>query len=352
VTYLTFYIGEEFLQVSGVLSVVALGLALSAERTSISPEVEKFLHRFWGMLAYLANTLIFVLVVVVITENAMNGVDPADWILILALYCVTNVIRAIVIAVLSPLLNLVGAKVSWKSAAVMTWGGLRGAVSLALALMVYEEHALDPTGRSQSKVLLHTAGIVMLTLLVNATTVGRLLNALGMSEVSIAKRVSMGTALRRLEEVSMKNINTFKSDRFLADADWLLVEEKCCLSNPYQNVTDAEQDVEELTSLEGRTNTCPSCDERFPCEPTKKEKDEMMYEARMRLLKGQKTSYWRQFEQGMLSREAVRKLIEVVDAATDKDEGFIDTADIKKTWKVKKFWTKLKARLEQWKKDK
>lgn len=352
VTYLTFYIGEEFLQVSGVLSVVALGLCLSAERTSISPEVEKFLHRFWEMLAYLANTLIFFLVGVVITEKAIKGVDKEDWVLILALYCVLNVIRAMVMAVFSPLLNVVGSDISWKSAVVMTWGGLRGAVSLALALMVYEEHSLDPTGILQSKVLLHTAGIVMLTLLVNATTVKKLLKALGLSEVSVAKRISMGTALKRLEEVSLKSINTFKSDRFLADADWVLVEEKCGLQNPYQSVTDAEQDVEELTSFQDRTNTCPSCDERFPCEPTKKEKEEMMFEARMRLLKGQKTSYWRQFEQGMLSREAVRKLIEVVDAASDKEDGFIDTADIKKTWQVKKMWTKLKARLEQWKKDK
>ena len=36
--------GEE-LQVSGVVSVVVLGVTLSAERTSISPEVETFLQR-------------------------------------------------------------------------------------------------------------------------------------------------------------------------------------------------------------------------------------------------------------------------------------------------------------------
>lgn len=45
-TYLTFYIGEEVLGVSGVIAVVMLGIQINALRTSISPEVEVFLHRY------------------------------------------------------------------------------------------------------------------------------------------------------------------------------------------------------------------------------------------------------------------------------------------------------------------
>ena len=44
-TYMTFYIGEAFLKVSGVLAVVTLGIEISSRRSNISPEVEKFLHR-------------------------------------------------------------------------------------------------------------------------------------------------------------------------------------------------------------------------------------------------------------------------------------------------------------------
>ncbi|KAK2159754.1 hypothetical protein LSH36_147g09030 [Paralvinella palmiformis] len=44
-TYVTFYIGEVWLDVSGVLALVVLGVTLSASRASISPEVEVFLHR-------------------------------------------------------------------------------------------------------------------------------------------------------------------------------------------------------------------------------------------------------------------------------------------------------------------
>ena len=45
-TYITFYIGEGLFQVSGVLAVVTLGIELNSRRTSISPEVEAFLHRY------------------------------------------------------------------------------------------------------------------------------------------------------------------------------------------------------------------------------------------------------------------------------------------------------------------
>ena len=44
-TYVTFYIGESFFKVSGVLAVVTLGIEINSRRTNISPEVEVFLHR-------------------------------------------------------------------------------------------------------------------------------------------------------------------------------------------------------------------------------------------------------------------------------------------------------------------
>lgn len=48
-TYITFYIGEGLFEVSGVLAVVTLGIELNSRRTSISPEVETFLHRYMCM---------------------------------------------------------------------------------------------------------------------------------------------------------------------------------------------------------------------------------------------------------------------------------------------------------------
>lgn len=54
-TYLTYYIGEEVLGVSGVLAVVMLGIEINSQKTSISPEVEVFLHKYVGHLDFLVK---------------------------------------------------------------------------------------------------------------------------------------------------------------------------------------------------------------------------------------------------------------------------------------------------------
>ena len=68
---MTFYIAEHFLHVSGVLGLVSLGLLMaSVGRTRISPEVEHFLHEFWELFAFIANTLIFLIVGYIICCNS------------------------------------------------------------------------------------------------------------------------------------------------------------------------------------------------------------------------------------------------------------------------------------------
>ena len=54
-TYITFYIGEGLFEVSGVLAVVTLGIELNSRRTSISPEVETFLHRYMYVKQYIES---------------------------------------------------------------------------------------------------------------------------------------------------------------------------------------------------------------------------------------------------------------------------------------------------------
>ena len=108
-TYLTYYIGEEILEVSGVLAVVTMGVEINTKRTVIEPEVEEFLHRlaifenvhirllvlhrFWEIAGYIANTLIFVLVGVIISQEAFSGVTYNDWLYLFLLYVLISVIR-------------------------------------------------------------------------------------------------------------------------------------------------------------------------------------------------------------------------------------------------------------------
>ena len=70
-----------------------------------------------------------------------------------------------------------------------------------------------------------------------------------------------------------------------------------------------------------RHSLCPNCDTSVPNEPSAKEFSEMANDGRIRLIKAQKVSYWKQFEHGMLSREAVQALTAMGDSAMDEEGG-------------------------------
>ncbi|KAH3877178.1 hypothetical protein DPMN_001037, partial [Dreissena polymorpha] len=189
-------------------------------------------------------------------------------------------------------------------------------------------------------VLIHVSGVVFLTLIVNATTTFMLLRVLGMSDVSPAKRMSMANALRYLQDMREKTLNMLKTDRFLADAEWETVEKQTEVNDPYQT-TEEEAQIED--SLDIRKNACcPDCDATLPPQYSIKELRDMTNEAILRMLKAEKMSYWRQFEQGMLSREATRKLQECTEIASDTKGKFIDIEDIKNSWQMPSILPKLK----------
>lgn len=79
--------------VSGVCAVVLLGITMSSEKTCISPEILEEVHEFWEMLSYLANTVLFFITGIIITERGSRDLGWVDlWYLIL-LYCALTFIR-------------------------------------------------------------------------------------------------------------------------------------------------------------------------------------------------------------------------------------------------------------------
>ena len=94
-------------------------------------------------------------------------------------------IRAFMLTCLYPLLSRMGYGVQPKECVMMTWGALRGAVSLALALLVENDNNLLCT--VQKSVLELTAGIVALTLLINAPTTAMLYTKLDMYKHNVYK---------------------------------------------------------------------------------------------------------------------------------------------------------------------
>lgn len=310
--YMTFYIAEHFLHVSGVLGLVALGLLMaSVGRTRISPEVEHFLHEFWELFAFIANTLIFLIVGVVISNNIVFTAN--DFLILLLLYIGIHIVRAMVIALFFPVMKKAGYGLTKKDSYVLWWGALRGAVGLALALIVAGEAKIDATIRNQF--LFYTAGIVTLTLLINATTIKALLNWLGLTSIAPAKQKMILNAKSYLRSASENSMEKLKSDRFLGRANWESVK----LYLPEQ-----PEDIEIVLDQGEYAN---------------------LYEKRRRVLEKEKSSYWNQFKEGLLGAIAVRNLSDAINEIIDS-EGKIplsERKDLEQLWKTPKYLNKLQS---------
>lgn len=75
-----------------------------------------------------------------------------------------------------------------------------------------------------------------------------------------------------------------------------------------------------MNSLEN--HHCPQCKVEVPRLLNNRDLAELAEEIRGHIIKREKTSYWHQFEQGMLSQEAVRVLISLADTVMDTPERF------------------------------
>jgi NhaP-type Na+/H+ or K+/H+ antiporter len=281
--YLTFFVSEYMFGVSGVLALVTLGLLMAGPgRTKISPEVQHFIHEFWEFTAFTANVLIFLIVGVVIAERTNFTLNDI-WMLLIV-YVVIHLVRAVVIAVLYPFMKRAGYGLGKNHPQAMWWGALRGAIGLALALIVESSPAIPQVIRDEFLFL--TAGIVTLTLLINATTMKAVANKLGLTAVSSSKKHVIETAKEFVFKETVATINSLEKDRFFKKVNW--------------DAVGAYLPPEATVHASSNLNNFKE-------------------ESRRRILEKEKSSYWAQFKEGLISSGAYNLLVSEINDILDSE---------------------------------
>ncbi|MBZ0293329.1 MAG: Na+/H+ antiporter [Anaerolineae bacterium] len=165
----TFLLAER-LHVSGVLAVVTAGLLNgNASEKSMSPTTSIILDNFWEYIAFLANSLIFLIIGLEVNIFAFSERLGS----ILVAIAAVTVARVIVVYGGAWLTNRFAEPLSLRWQHVISWGGLRGAVSLALALSLPAS-----LGANRTFIIELTFGVVLFTLFVQGTTLGPILRRL------------------------------------------------------------------------------------------------------------------------------------------------------------------------------
>lgn len=302
--YLVFYLAEHIFHASGVVAVVTLGLIYAGPgRTCFSPEVIHHLHHFWQTLAYLFNTLIFILVGLVIATR-VTDMSLESWVYLFVIFIGVMIIRSLTVLGLMPFLSRLGVGINKEKAIVLIWGGLRGAVSMALALMVAANDALPLDVRNQ--ILFLTAGVVVLSIVVNGGTMRIVMAKLGLDRFSKAKQKTLEKVKSAIYQNVVELEERLKVDPSMQMVNWEKVESSLSDLSPSAEMLDHQETGEETEYLR-------------------------------KLLETERQYYWNQFSEGLLSKKATTLLIRAIEQALDGQPKIAPRPSLEKSWTVPKW---------------
>jgi CPA1 family monovalent cation:H+ antiporter len=164
------FIVAELLGASGVIACVLAGLVTGTWGARwMSTPTRSAVDSFWSYAAFLLNSFIFLLIGTEIHLSTLAHYLPE----ILLGWAAVNVSRAAIVYLIYLVMRACGGRdFSLSSATLLTWGGLRGGLSMVLALAL-------PSSFVHRELILHTTyGVVLLTLLVQGLTMKPLVRAL------------------------------------------------------------------------------------------------------------------------------------------------------------------------------
>lgn len=201
--YLSFIVAEHYFHVSGVMAVVTAALVCgSIGRTLIKPKLWQELELSWEQTGFWANSIIFILVGMAV-PRLLTHLDITLVTGIFVLTLAALLARALITYLLLPLLSRAGLskRVSLAYKTIMFWGGLRGAVSLALALTIIENPKISESHQQFIEVLV--TGFVLFTLFVSATTTRFVMSLFHLGRLSPIESILRDRAVSRaLEKVA------------------------------------------------------------------------------------------------------------------------------------------------------
>ena len=317
VAYLLYYFGTVNITAKPMVSaigVVVYALLLNNRRTCFSLGLDTFLHKLSRILAYVVKTVIFTIAGFLITFEDFSKSIHGPMVLLpnilvsLALYSWCIICRGVVCIFFAPVLRRCGYKLSWQELSTIVYCNVTGTVCLItgvaacntdlLPLFFNERHI-------QYLMMFHLGILAIVRSLVAGTLFGRVMMVLGMRRVSLGRYVAMKNALQKVQEQMNTSARSYKFDRFLADADWETVYKFTNFDNPYK-------DISRYSVIERAMNLDSA----------------LLGDIRLNLLHAQKMSFWRQYEQGLLSLRALRILLEECYLAESKvDANSYDIGD-------------------------
>jgi CPA1 family monovalent cation:H+ antiporter len=207
--YVTYLVADQILGVSGVIAVVMAGMTLNYLGPGrLSPGNWTNLREVWDVLAHWAGALIFLLAAFLV-PRLLADVQLRDVALIGVVILAATAARLFMLYLVLPLLTAMklSPRVDRPYRVAILWGGLRGAVTLALALAVTENLRVPLEIKREVGIL--ATGFTLYTLLFQGTTLRWIISLLGLDKLSRLDRALSNQVIAvALENVREEVANT------------------------------------------------------------------------------------------------------------------------------------------------
>lgn len=183
----TLVIGGQHIYTSPIIATTVASLVMgNYGRSKIHPRAEEFVEKLWGQLAFMVNSVIFILIGLLFV--VILPVEEVLYIPIIISVVVVAVARAISVYLPMGLFNMFAkeeARVPKAWQHVLSWGSLRGAFAVTLVLLIPADLTIpgwDLPMSVRSFLLSLTIGCIFATTFIKAPTMQRLMKRLRLDE--------------------------------------------------------------------------------------------------------------------------------------------------------------------------
>ncbi|MGH8220407.1 MAG: Na+/H+ antiporter [Steroidobacteraceae bacterium] len=269
---------------SGVIATVAAGMLCGnyGARTGMSASTRVASATFWEYVVFALNSIVFLLIGLEVHPSMLLQY----WLPIVVAYLVVTLGRGVVIFAGRALLGFTRERFPWRWSLVLTWGGLRGALPMVLAL------SLPASFAYRDLIVSMTFGVALLSILVHGVTMSPLLRLLGIVDPLI-ERTDYEIRIGRVQAAAaaLSELDRMANARLVPPVilDGLREDYR-------QQIEHAEEELKNLTVSDQQLYS----------------RD--LYRIRRRLLAAERAQVMHSFAQGALGRRSQEQLLADIDA--------------------------------------
>ena len=282
--YGAFIVADHFLHASGIMAVLSAGLTIGYYGPTLYKQrVREYLEIFWEDAAFVANSLIFLMLGLserIFLAHTHSNPEGLLYPVLIAI-AVVLLVRFAVVYSLVPALNLLpGAKpIDHSYRFILAWGGLRGAVAIALAMSLPKHFPY------RWQIIDFAFGVTLFMLLVNGTTMSWWIRRLGLNKPSRLLELLGTYATAKAARNAIERLRGYKPVLAISD------EQRQRLIAPQETkLREAEDRLEEL---------------RAGLADNRIKRRKLLW---LQAFAVQREIYLKRFENGLLSRRAQQAL--------------------------------------------